>query len=719
MEKSSIVNSSAGNKKIFIRKEIEASRLGKCVYEDDILSQYTVYLVRKFEQGTDYDSNEQFDLLLTLLPEEFNTYFEHFVLKKMYIRATSKTVYISLLLALASPLAKAQMNELREWMSDLIIPEISLEHTSNFIDQGNPIDVTRSLQETNSEVLLLSEMMNQFSQNLTEVFNDVKHLKEKKAPPVVKVVPSEALAKQSIETENSQRINKLSQKIEQLTTDFANFKVDVTEKVTLASKRRKPPKFKIVLGTGSEGQLTLESRLELAIDKVNSLTKEIQDANRKIAILDNKVIEARNLKRPKITFSKAIKTSNEATVFEAKLATTTQEISILSKQIQQVSDKLNTVETNVLEKKPDQEIVARIEKDRGKIQENASETIRLTEIIGQLKDKLQTVESQLVTVKEEQEQAPTVEVVEKTSVEDLTKQHNKDQELLKINATEIKKLTQTVSKVDVQLIQAHQKIAELEQKMRSATKYEQQLKEVAVQQAQMSAIQGPKDVPRPQPVQVQQQTRIAPSTSIVSEGMDRTRNFPSKESFLQSIKQTGNNTAKTLSVVTEPQPQPQPGMTLAIEEVLDRVSEKHPNPVYTNRANYIQPAETANQQRTSNLRQLKKLEWDIHAIFNRDIGIGHRGMVAKETFRTNLKKMDVLPYLWNSVYKKEQRDILLGNDLSCQRLINELNDFLEETKHFAQKRKVMGKWVYCPKEVEQKMEGYKLLNDYLELYLER
>lgn len=716
MEKMSVVSSTNGNKKIFIRKEIEASRLGKSVYEDDVLSQYTVYLVRKFEQGTDYDSQEQFDLLLGLLPEEFNTYFEHFVLKKMYIRSTSKAVYISMFLALAHPLVKSQMNELREWVSDLVVPEMPLEHTSNFIDQGNPIDVARSLQETNSEVLLLSEMMNQFSQNLTEVFDEVKHLKEKKAPPVVKVVPSDALAKQSIETENSQRINRLAQKIEQLTADFANFKVEVTEKATVASKPRKPPKFKIVLGTGIEGKLTLESRLELAIDKVDSLTKEIQDANRKIAFLDNKVLEVRNSKRPKVSFSRATKTSNEKNVLEAKLANTTQEVNTLSKQIQQVSDKLNTVETNVLEKKPDQEIVERIEKDRGKIQENASETIRLTQIIEQLKDKLQTVESQLVTVKEEHEQAPLVEVAEKASVEELTEQHKKDQEILKINATEIKKLTQTVGKVDVQLIQAHQKIAELEQKMRSATKYEQQLKEAVAQQARMS-VAGPKDVPRPRPVQAQPQTPVAvpPPSMTTTEGMERARNFPSKETFLQSIKQTGNNRSGNLPAVAEQQP----GVTLAIEEVLDRVSEKHPNPGYMNRSNFIQPAETANHQRTSNLRQLKKLEWDIHAIFQRDTGTGHRGMVSKETFRTNLKKMDVLPYLWNSVYKKEQRDIMLGNDLSCQNLINELDDFLEETKHFAQKRKVMGKWVYCPKEVEQKMEGYKLLNDYLELYLER
>ncbi len=29
----------------------------------------------------------------------------------------------------------------------------------------------------------------------------------------------------------------------------------------------------------------------------------------------------------------------------------------------------------------------------------------------------------------------------------------------------------------------------------------------------------------------------------------------------------------------------------------------------------------------------------------------------------------------------------------------------------------MGKWIYAPKELEQKMEGYKLLNEYFELYL--
>lgn len=579
MEKLSIVNNISGNKKIFIRKEIEASRLGDSVYEDDVLSQYTVYLVRKFEQGIDYNSQEQFKLLLDLLPEEFNTYFDHFVLKKMYIRSTSNSVYISLFLALASPLVKAQMNELRKWIGDLIVPEISLEHTSNFIDQGNPIDVTRGLQETNSEVLLLSEMINQFGQNLTEVFDEVKHLKEKKVPPVVKVVPSEALAKQSVETENSQHIKKLKQNIEQLTADFSNFKEEVIE---IGSKSRKIPKFKVLLGPGSEEKSTLESRLELAINKVESLTKEIQEANSKIAILDNKVLES-----------------------SEKLA---------SKSVDHIK-----------------------------------------------KDHMASTED--------------------VSVEELTEQHKKDQELLKINATEIKKLTQTVGKVDVELIQAHQKIGELEQKMRHAAKYEQQ-----------------------------QTLIIDPQSKMSAEGTERAH------TFLHSVKHAEDNDNSS-SNLTETTGQHR-GVTLAIEEVLDRVSEKHPSPAYTKQANYVRPAETTNRQRNSKLKQLKKIEWDIHAIFQKNTGAGHKGMVSKQIFRTNLKKMDVLPYLWNSVYEKKQRDIMLGDDLSCQNLINELDNLLEEAKHVAQKRKLMGKWVYCPKEIEQKMEGYKLLNDYLELCLE-
>jgi hypothetical protein len=63
------------------------------------------------------------------------------------------------------------------------------------------------------------------------------------------------------------------------------------------------------------------------------------------------------------------------------------------------------------------------------------------------------------------------------------------------------------------------------------------------------------------------------------------------------------------------------------------------------------------------------------------------------------------------------QDIRLNNEISCQQLVKGVPQFLREVEEIASKRKVMGKWIYAPKELEQKMEGYKLLNEYFELYL--
>jgi hypothetical protein len=698
MEKGSFAKQTTGNKKVFFRKEIEESRLGEELYSDDVLSQYSVYLLRKFEVAEDYEQPEQFEALLADLPEQFNYEFEDCVVKNLYVRVTQKAVYITLLLALAHPLSKLQISDLRTWISSLEVPELPLEHTTAF-SEAVPLEMVKGLQETNSEVLLLTEMMNQFSENLNDIYKEIQTVKQKKTPPVVKVVQSKVAAKEAQEGVNAQHLKKLDQKIEQLQEEFSAFKIQVDKKIETFPKRKTPPKFKITLGpTGEEAGPTVEERLEEALKQIDLLDQRLNNSDQKVTKIDQTLEQQK--KRPKLTFSTAKKVNQEQNQLAEKLASTSNEVTAIANQLQQINDKLTTVETNVLEAKSDSEALERIEQDHGQLQETTSETVKLNQVIEQLTEKLQTMETELLNVKTEKRKIPQAKLTKSESAKKLAEQHQKDQEQLKSNATEIKKLTQTVGKVDVQLIKAHQKIAELEQKVRKASQ---------------ATVKAPVAEPKPQPVEPKTNDIMVgpPAPPKTSQG-PANRSFPSKESFLQAT--------KPMRPVIEADEE-RPTVTLAIEEMLDRVSEQHPvvesKRSWTVEEGYEKNRESYQDQQGPSLRRLKKLEWDIHTFFQKGRGLGHKGMMAKDDFYANIRQIEVLPYLWGSVYEREKKDILLGNELSCQQLIDDLADFLEEVDVLSRKRKVMGKWIYCPKEVEQKMEGYKLLSEYLETYLAR
>lgn len=660
MEKLNHTKNKTGNKKVFFRKEIDASRLGEERYSEAVLSHYSVYLLRKFEVTSDYEEVEQFEALLAKLPEQFNNEFEECVVKNLYLRVTQKTVYVTLLLAFAHPLSKPQIRDLRKWISSLKVPELSLEHLSTF-SEDLPIEIVKGLQETNSEVLLLTEMMNQFSEKLKDIYKEVQPLKDRRTPPVVKVVQSKIAAKEASEAENAKQLKIANRKIEQLVEEFSTVKAHIENKLSNLPESKKPPKFKIVAGSSEESRATVENRLEEALQKINLLTQRITHSDQRVSELTKSLEKNKQEQRPKLNFSIAKKVNKEQNKLVDKLATTNEEVTSIARQLLQIDNKLSTVETTILAVKPESETIARIEKDHGQLQETASATVKLKQAIDQLTTKFKAVEAKLA---------------KSDSVKKLTEQHRKDQEQLKSMTTDIKKLTQTVRKVDVQLINAHQKIAELEQKVR------QTVSVVTVQGSNNSTIES--------------------SVPVLQ---------------INSVIQEANRSVK----VAIEEEEEGPIVPLPIEEMLDRVSEKYPQTAMKSTLLLDEEQHKTNTQELQEafLQDLKKLEWNVHSSFQQGQGLGHRGIMEKNEFYANIRKIEVLPYLWASIYEREEKDILVGNDLSCQQLMNNLTDFLNELGILSRKRKVMGKWIYCSKEVEQKMEGYKLLSEYLEMYLAR
>ncbi|MTD40333.1 hypothetical protein GIX45_17255 [Erwinia sp. CPCC 100877] len=660
MEKLNAAKNTAVNKKVFLRKEVEANRLGEELYSDDILSHYSVYVLRKFESTVDYQELTQIEALLVDLPEQFNEEFQDCIVKKLYLRVTTKAVYLTVLLALAQPLNKEQMNALRSWFSNLEAMAPALEHVSNF-SQEIPLEMVKGLQETNSEVLLLSEMMNQFNENLTDVYSEIQTIKEKRTPPVVKIVPSKAVAKQALESENSEKLKALAKKLEQLMTEFTEVKTHVKDTLANRPRAKKPPKFKIVLGPDAKAAPTLEKRLEDALRKIEQLNEAVQRSDQKMLDL-NQSIEKAKQKRLKVMFAPAGKGEQRRTELAGKLAETSEEMTNITTQLEQMKQKLVNLEQATIKS----EMIDRIEKDHSRLQETAAETVKLTQVINQLTDKLQVIETEL------------------SNKQKLTEQQQREQAQLLNNVTEIKRLTKSVSNVDLQIIQANQKIADLEQKLRQA-------------------------VSQPVRASVPNAARYTPAKENANISSGNNRNFPSKETFLQATKP-----AVSIEPVEE-----KPTVTLAIEEMLKRVSEKHPQPVnaagsWTENENY----KHHNNKNSTAVNYLKNLGWEIHALFQTSRSLGHKEMIPKKEFYASIRKIEVLPYLWMSVLKKAKQDVILGNELSCQQLIEALPDFLEEVDRISQKRKVMGKWLHCPKEIEQKIAGYELLSEYFEFYLE-
>lgn len=766
MDKLNLTKITQANKKVLIRKEIEEDRLGEEYYSEDLLSPYAVYLVRKFEEGTDYVEQSQFEDLLTAIVENFEQIFQQFVIKNIYVRMTQKTVHITLLIALAQPLTKLEMNELRTWMGGLEVPEPpeKLEHMS-IASQEIPLEMVKGLQETTSEILLLTEMMNQFSLNLSDVYKELQIVKNKKTPPIMKVVKSDAAVRKSLESENAELLKHSMEKLDNLSTAFLTFKNQVDQRLTELSKPKTPPKFKVFFGGEKSEVPSLESRLEEALKEISILAKEVKYSERKITELSATLEKKQSKKTPKFKLSAKKEIQKKENELEKKLATTTEEVMLLTKQLQEVSQKLTTVETNILEVKPDPETVARIEKDHGQLQKTTSETMKLNQVIDGLYKKLQNVETELTTVKTTKT-TPVIKLKKSETLNNLAKQHQMDQDQLMANATEIKKLTQTVGKVDVELIKAHQKITELENKVQTSKREavdvtpappihqpmeSRQTKEaVAPTLASTKSTVGPvappaaRQLPNTETRQEKArenklnepnslpQRNVAKSSGILNSDSS----FPSKEEFLRASRplsaqvrmqaeiqaQVQNQERmKTSRKPVDPVVEEHASVTLAIEEVLDRVSDQ---PLNDNnqeqKLNESSPAEVIQTKaELPPLRRLKKLEWEIHSFFEKTRGMGHKGMVSKDDFQKNMKEIEGLPSLWTKVYELNKQDLILGTDLSCQKLIADLDVFIPEATGLFKKRRVMGKWIYCPKEVEQKLEGYKRLGEYFELYISR
>lgn len=114
--------------------------------------------------------------------------------------------------------------------------------------------------------------------------------------------------------------------------------------------------------------------------------------------------------------------------------------------------------------------------------------------------------------------------------------------------------------------------------------------------------------------------------------------------------------------------------------------------------------------------QIEMLEQNICELFYKSQKTRGIRWMDKELFFSLMRKMEVLPYMWGNIYEYRQEDWTIGQH-SCQRLIAELELFLEAVEALPQKYRFVKHWVYCPKKIEYKMRAYCILAEYFEYYL--
>lgn len=82
-------------------------------------------------------------------------------------------------------------------------------------------------------------------------------------------------------------------------------------------------------------------------------------------------------------------------------------------------------------------------------------------------------------------------------------------------------------------------------------------------------------------------------------------------------------------------------------------------------------------------------------------------------------KVEFIDYLWMLLELEGEDEIMIANEISCRKLIEELGPFMERVDKIAGSLSIFNYWVYCPQEVLIKLEGYAALKELLSSSLKR
>lgn len=230
MENAELTDNVFKTKKIFFRKELDVSKIGEQVYSSEIVHPHSVYVLRKFTLVEEYKQVEHFESLIRKLPERFQQEFDGIFIKEIYRDIRPESVYLTLLLTTDQPLTKAQIISIRRWIGLLKVKGLFVaKETGN--EEKKLFQLLRGLQETNTQVTLLTDIIHQLNGDMKNVYQDIRVLKEQKVG--LKLDDPLASQQKTEEAEAEQKVAMLTVEIEQVTKEFSTFKASLQKNPTV------------------------------------------------------------------------------------------------------------------------------------------------------------------------------------------------------------------------------------------------------------------------------------------------------------------------------------------------------------------------------------------------------------------------------------------------------------------------------------------------------
>lgn len=833
MENVELTDNVFKTKKIFFRKELDVSKVGEKVYSSEVAHQHSVYVLRKFILLEEYKQVEHFEALIRKMPEKFQQEFDGIFVKDIYQDVRPESVYITLLLTTDQPLTKAQVISIRRWVGQLKVKGLFVTKETGD-EEKKFFQLLRGLQETNTQVTLLTDIIHQLNGDMKNVHQDIRLLKEKKTDLGLDI--SLDGQKKIDEAEAEQKIAMLAVEIEQATREFSTFKTSLQKKIQQLSRNHQPREFKLVKGNLDSSIVTAEQHLKEALAKIEELTNKVTHADEQIVQLQ-KIVQEKKATEPgleeisgkadgkykqkkivagmKATNKKIIDMAQEIQSYNTKLtaveesvskvhlvdeklmdlenknSTSTAEVNKVVKVVQQLIEqcqkdqqqlrsnhqqinqlvekmasqnnqleeacqKIEELEKKLADVSEDQSSKVQLQANTKEIQHLSSTTGKFYREVDRISKQMDQMEKKLLDKKEFEEtqekiQANANEIAKlsittttleskvdklQTNVADDVKENSIIQHKIQENIEEIQKLTETTEAFNHQFIGTKEKIDELEQKIVNKKESSKTQAQLQTHTTKIKKLIITTDVLDDQFTKTQEELDTLKEKVLIleseenapNEDKNKARNFRNlSEDVSSSPLIYGNMESAEFNREMKKFPLKE---VLVRNDSLEQTDESLVNFFHKDMVTDLEDDEQQNAIYIDNfkpndlslsheyaVKELEKLEEQIPTYFGEaNIHLIQRGKIKKEDFYPTLRKIEIVPYLWFNIFRKEKKDILIGNELSCKQLVDELSIFLEEIENTERKKLIRSKWIYFSKEVEQKIEGYKLFSDYLELY---
>jgi hypothetical protein len=115
----------------------------------------------------------------------------------------------------------------------------------------------------------------------------------------------------------------------------------------------------------------------------------------------------------------------------------------------------------------------------------------------------------------------------------------------------------------------------------------------------------------------------------------------------------------------------------------------------------------------SRRKPIPKIELEIIRCFSTSENLNKKKMISKRQFLELKAKVEFIDYLWMLLELEGKEEIIIANELSCRKLIEDLGQFMERVEKITANASIFNYWVYCSQEMLIKLEGYAALKELL------